>query len=498
LHDSTIPYLLNFTAEAKAHDFLQINQKAGKPLAGWDEFFGKMVKEDGKVHPERGFHTYYRVDDVRDLTVVLATFLDPKAPKTAKGKDQPYFVLHSIGTAGKTFYIGSGEMWRLRTFKEEYHQVFWQNLIRYVSARSGGKSVGTFQMPRKFELGSVAIEAEVRDKDGMPLDYKIYKDLKVTIKRVDKEAPKDVKEEKVSLRPKRTAGKPDGIFVGTAEITTEGEYELRIGIPDSSDSITKKIEVSRKKGIEKADLSTDFLKLQMLASEPTAEMRKRLQERTTPKQARGDDGGPPLGWSSTRLYFPLPLAEMTTECLERSPPASDTRKGNREDIWNLGPLVYKEQSWSDVPWLYALMFAIPGGVLLITAVVMAFARRWVAVMGLLVTLAAVEIGMFALTSEFTPARLFNPSILLVLFVVPSLIALVAAGILLLAERYYWVAGVIGGLVLYLAGLGIVCAIYYTPDWYLLTGLPVDFVWLLILIGLLLSLEWFTRKMLRLA
>src|SRR5262249_1645342 len=157
-----------------------------------------------------------------------------------------------------------------------YHQIFWQNLIRYVSARSGGKSVGTFQMPRKFELGAVAIEAEVRDKDGMPLDYKVYKDLKVTIKRVDKEAPKDAKEEEVSLRPKRTAGKPDGVYVGTTEIAVEGEYELRIGIPDSSDSITKKIEVSRKKGIEKADLSTDFLKLQMLASEPTPEMRKRL------------------------------------------------------------------------------------------------------------------------------------------------------------------------------------------------------------------------------
>jgi hypothetical protein len=79
-------------------------------------------------------------------------------------------------------------------------------------------------------------------------------------------------------------------------------------------------------------------------------------------------------------------------------------------------------------------------------------------------------------------------------VVPPLICLAAAGILLLAERYFWVLGIIGGMVLYLAGLLLV-QVLLKPDW---PPMKVDFTWMLMLIALLLSAEWFTRKMLRLA
>jgi hypothetical protein len=493
LHDSTIPYALHFLPEAAAFDFLQLDQTGKGALAGWDDFF---ARDPGKK-VERGFFTYYRVDDVKTGAVVLATFADPKAPPTSnpKYKEQPYFVVLPFGSAGKTFFIGSGEMWRLRTFKEDYHQVFWQNLTRYISARTSGKSFGTFQMQSEFEPGPVAIEAEVRDKEGMPLDPKKHGDLKVIIQRIGAGA-KDEDLIKVPLKAKHPTEKPDGKFVATAEIRTPGRYEAKIMIPGTNESIRKEFSIVEK-GAEKADLSTDFLKLQMLASEPTPDMRRRLQERAEAKQVGGENGGPPAGWSSQRLYFPLRLADMTTECLVRTPAQIETRKGPTKDVWDLGPLVYDYKSWDDAPLLYTLLLAVPGALMLAAGVVMAFSRRWWAVLGLVITLILVEIGLMLLAHNFTPSELFNPSRLGVLLVVPTLIALVAAGILLVAERYTWVIAIVAAVAVYLLGFVVYLLLFTAPDWFYAV-LPVDFVWLLLLIGFLLSLEWFTRKMLRLA
>ena len=91
-----------------------------QPLAGWTDFFGRFVQEEFpgggfKVHPERGFFSYLLVQKAKDGSEVLATFDDPKSPKTEDKKGQPFFVSMRAGK-GKSFYIGSGEMWRLRTY----------------------------------------------------------------------------------------------------------------------------------------------------------------------------------------------------------------------------------------------------------------------------------------------------------------------------------------------------------------------------------------------
>jgi len=94
----------------------------------------------------------------------------------------------------------------------------------------------------------------------------------------------------------------------------------------------------------------------------------------------------------------------------------------------------------------------------------------------------------------TPDVLFQPSVYGVLLVVPPLICLMAAGILMLAERYYWVLGILGGMAVYLGAL-LVVQMTLEPEWW---PMKVDFTWMLLLIALLLSAEWFLRKMLRLA
>ena len=95
-----------------------------------------------------------------------------------------------------------------------------------------------------------------------------------------------------------------------------------------------------------------------------------------------------------------------------------------------------------------------------------------------------------------PSSLFQPSAYGVLLVVPPLVLLTAMGILLIAERYVWVLALLGATVFYLVVLLLIAAIA-APAW-MSTPMQVDFTWMLLLIGGLLSLEWFTRKMLRLA
>ena len=103
------------------------------PLAGWDDFFvGPEPKEAAKPRLQRGFYTFYPVDRPKPAATVIATFSDDRA-RLEDGKEQPYLVAQVYGK-GRTVWLGSGEMWRLRQFKEAYHERFWTELARYAGS----------------------------------------------------------------------------------------------------------------------------------------------------------------------------------------------------------------------------------------------------------------------------------------------------------------------------------------------------------------------------
>src|SRR5205823_2018747 len=101
---------------------------------------------------------------------VLATFAGPAASRLADGGEQPFFVSMPYGN-GKTFYIGSAELWRLRQFKESYYERFWIKLARYVA--SGGLSklskYGHLLVARQATTGVVPVEAQILGEDMKPL-----------------------------------------------------------------------------------------------------------------------------------------------------------------------------------------------------------------------------------------------------------------------------------------------------------------------------------------
>jgi hypothetical protein len=117
--------------------FLKLDPKGEGPLTGWEEFFcaGKKPAK-GEAPVEHGFYSYYPVKEVKEGAVVLATFADPKA--RIGGQEQPYMAAWKVGK-GLVFYLGSGEMWRLRQHKEEFHERFWLELLSFASL--GGASL---------------------------------------------------------------------------------------------------------------------------------------------------------------------------------------------------------------------------------------------------------------------------------------------------------------------------------------------------------------------
>lgn len=133
--DTRDAYPLNFSGAAADMTFLRLEEdKKADLLDGWKKFFGKVEKNDkGNSVAERGFYTYYPVKCVKSGAVVVAAFTDPSA-KMDDGALQPYLVTAASGK-GKAVWLGSGETWRLRAYRESYHERFWTGLARYAAGR---------------------------------------------------------------------------------------------------------------------------------------------------------------------------------------------------------------------------------------------------------------------------------------------------------------------------------------------------------------------------
>ena len=75
--------------------------------------------------------------------------------------------------AGQVFYIGSGEMWRLRRVDPAYFEVLYTKLIRHVSQGRilRGSSRGALLVERdRYELGeTVVVRARLSDAQHKPL-----------------------------------------------------------------------------------------------------------------------------------------------------------------------------------------------------------------------------------------------------------------------------------------------------------------------------------------
>lgn len=339
-HDASRPYVLNFTNAARLFDFLKLEEGGESPTAGWEKFFwdgGKAPANVRDTKPRRGFYNYYPVDKIKSDSSVIATFAGPDSSKINDGRDeQPFMVSMRYGN-GKTMFIGSGETWRLRHAKDVFHERFWVKLCRYMSAgTTQQKKYGSILLARTVPVGNVAFEAQLKGRDLLPLPAELAPT--VFVKRLDVHEGPPKKDETFDLKPKPTQGDWTGWFAGSIRMKEPGDYEFRVPIPGTNESLTQRLSV-RKPNRELDNKRNNFGLLYQLASEAKevvdplpAETRQKVLGVLQPvlsEETRSQK-------QTSRLFFRLDQAETINDCLRPLAPKREQVKGKLFDLWDEG------------------------------------------------------------------------------------------------------------------------------------------------------------------
>lgn len=343
------PWRLHFPGATSETEFLKLDEDSGDLLSGWEKFFtGRDRSEDGGAPAlvRRGFFDYYPVREVKTSAHVVATFTDPRA-RMKDGKEQPYVVTMPYG-GGKVVYLGSGELWRLRQYREAFHERFWTKLCRFAGSgsQSGKKSRGVIVMGKNFTANQfVRVEARLYGRDLAPLP--MTEKPRATIK-----PPTGVPvPPAVELQPKPTQGSEwEGWFAGRFLVNAPGNYELQLAIPGTTDTLSSKFTV-KESNPELDNTKPDFARLQQVAGAASEIILGRVNEETRDKLGKELErtNSPWLKDNdrTLRLFFdlkpvprgtgerPWPSAELIPECLETEVRVQKNRT-SVTDLWDAG------------------------------------------------------------------------------------------------------------------------------------------------------------------
>jgi hypothetical protein len=113
--------------ETGKQSFLKLDAKGKGGLAGWEDFFHGGKPKEAKALPVRGFYSAHPVKEVKKTAAQVAALGTADAKK-----DVAYLVTQGYGK-GRVIYIGSGETWRLRLYRQDFYERFWKGLVNYVT-----------------------------------------------------------------------------------------------------------------------------------------------------------------------------------------------------------------------------------------------------------------------------------------------------------------------------------------------------------------------------
>jgi hypothetical protein len=213
------PWPLDFTREGLEADFLSLGDTATAGHRAWADF--------------PGVFGYCPVRGPKPGATVFARFSDPR---TAQGGQQPVYFAGQFYGSGSVFYMGSGEMWRLRSIDESYFEQFYTKLIRHVSQGRllRGSSRGALLVGQdRYTLGNtVEVRAQLTNARLEPLDAPSV-NLQVGLP--------DGANQTVVLRADKARA---GAYLGHFPATQEGTYRLELPVPDSeNERLSRRIQV---------------------------------------------------------------------------------------------------------------------------------------------------------------------------------------------------------------------------------------------------------------
>ena len=203
---------LKFTPEARRADFLWV---AGEPTASeqvWADF--------------GGVYDYIGVRDPKPGAKVYAYFSDPT---TEVGDSLPVYLASQFYGAGRVYFQGSGEMWRLRGESDAYFDGYYTKLLRWVSEgrllRDSNRGVLLVDSSRAMVGDTITVRAVLTDEQFDPLDVtEVEANLLAPGGRID-----DIR--LLPLRGEPRAGTYGGRFI----VREPGSYEIRLTLGNALD-----------------------------------------------------------------------------------------------------------------------------------------------------------------------------------------------------------------------------------------------------------------------
>jgi hypothetical protein len=258
------PWPLAFARAGREARFLWLDDTAEESEAAWDSF--------------PGVYGYYAVKSEKPGATVYARFSDPQA---GLSNQQPVYMASHFYGAGQVFYMGSGEMWRLRSVDPAYFEVLYTKLIRNVSQGRilRGSSRGSLLVERdRYELGETAVlRARLADAQHKPLTAD---SVTAQILRPDGSA-EPVKLTAETERP--------GMYAGQLTVLQEGTYQIALPLPGANEEpLTRYLQV-RVPDLERTHAERNEPLLASLAKETGGHYYNQLDA-----AIRGDDALKPL------------------------------------------------------------------------------------------------------------------------------------------------------------------------------------------------------------
>jgi hypothetical protein len=203
------PLTLQWTEDGKRAQFLQPADVPEQSARIWDQFSGFFaycaVRE-----PKPGASVFSRIAD--DAAVVDGNF--------------PVMMASQFFGAGRTFFMGSGELWRLRSEGDAYFDRVYTKLTRWSAEgrllRDSNRGVLIIDPPKAIVGDTISIRAVLLDEQLVPLEVP--------------EVEAQIFEPGRGFRPfllRRLEGQPrGGTYGGQFTARLSGQYEIRIELGD--------------------------------------------------------------------------------------------------------------------------------------------------------------------------------------------------------------------------------------------------------------------------
>lgn len=208
IYGSKTPWPIDFSSEGAQSEFLWLADSSAESRELWSSFDGVFG--------------CYAVKGPKPGARVLGRYSDPDAGRTG---DLPVYIAEHFYGGGRVLYIGSAEMWRLRSMDLSYFDVLYTKMVRHVSQGRLLRGSANGQLLVERETYSVGDEVVVRARLSTPSREPLLLD-RVTAGVIDPSGKSK------SLVLSADVSRP-GNYVGQFDLRREGSYRILLSEPGS-------------------------------------------------------------------------------------------------------------------------------------------------------------------------------------------------------------------------------------------------------------------------